>query len=362
MKTPSKNPIIIVSPSPPEGYGFSISHGSLIEVNLPHPQRITEDALKKIELPWNLEIGHNMHDLCTDERKPILVRYYGLVGMATVTINPGDPSVRFSFSVDPRGWIRYPLVGSSLRLLQDQQRPWVLHNFGNRPSWAPLIGMGEKLGALAEAEVDHGRDSDEFQDAVADTVIFAADYCSALEWDLATLWCAAQEMDHPPPLPRGLCGNSALMAIGSLQYHHLKGFQGIRGDALYHKTGGRTAMAYLLRFLCDVACSPSLPKETRERRVLALVYTTWAKVRERDWKASPVSAAMGEEPEEEEGSALTDVADRDRKFRVHVSGNEECISEVAAGEDAEEICRNDLDCLMGNIDSGWYEIEGDDEE
>ncbi|KKL69661.1 hypothetical protein LCGC14_2112650, partial [marine sediment metagenome] len=79
----------------------------------------------------------------------------------------------------------------TLRQLQEEQRPWVQHNFGDRPDWMPLLGVMEELGELAHAHIkqaqgirtreDHDANG---QDAVADVVIFLADYCSARGWDL----------------------------------------------------------------------------------------------------------------------------------------------------------------------------------
>ncbi len=34
----------------------------------------------------------------------------------------------------------------NLRQLQEEQRPWVLKNFGERPTWMPLMGMCEEAG------------------------------------------------------------------------------------------------------------------------------------------------------------------------------------------------------------------------
>jgi len=81
-----------------------------------------------------------------------------------------------------------------LRQLQDEQRPWVQHNFGDRPSWWPLLGVMEELGELAHAHLKKAQgirtneDHDaKAADAVADIVIFLADYCSAVGIDLESV-------------------------------------------------------------------------------------------------------------------------------------------------------------------------------
>lgn len=32
-----------------------------------------------------------------------------------------------------------------LKQLQEEQQPWVKHNFGDRPSWHPLLGIMEEI-------------------------------------------------------------------------------------------------------------------------------------------------------------------------------------------------------------------------
>ena len=81
-----------------------------------------------------------------------------------------------------------------LKQLQDEQRPWVKHNFGERPAWQPLLGAVEEIGELAHAHLKHAQNIrvsethiENAKDAVADTVIYLADYCSAMGFDLETL-------------------------------------------------------------------------------------------------------------------------------------------------------------------------------
>ena len=81
-----------------------------------------------------------------------------------------------------------------LRQLQDQQKVWVKHNFGDRPAWQPLLGAVEEIGELAHAHLKHAQNIrvseshiENAKDAVADTIIYLADYCSAMGFDLETL-------------------------------------------------------------------------------------------------------------------------------------------------------------------------------
>lgn len=94
-----------------------------------------------------------------------------------------------------------------LRKLQDEQRPWVKHNFGDRPSWMPILGAVEELGELAHAHLKKaqgirlGEDHDaKAKDAVADVVIFLAAYCSAEGYDFEAVvqetWDKVKQRDY----------------------------------------------------------------------------------------------------------------------------------------------------------------------
>ena len=83
---------------------------------------------------------------------------------------------------------------NALRRLQAEQVPWIKHNFGDRPSWMPLLGAVEELGELAHAHLKQAQgirvseDHDaKAKDAIADVVIFLADYCTARGFDLESL-------------------------------------------------------------------------------------------------------------------------------------------------------------------------------
>jgi NTP pyrophosphatase (non-canonical NTP hydrolase) len=83
----------------------------------------------------------------------------------------------------------------TLRQLQTEQRAWVAHNFPGRESFYPLLGAVEELGELAHAHLKalqgiRGTTEEHMAaaaDAVADTIIFLADYCSAMGFDLESI-------------------------------------------------------------------------------------------------------------------------------------------------------------------------------
>jgi len=79
----------------------------------------------------------------------------------------------------------------TFRQLQQEQVPWVKHNFGDREAWQPLLGAVEELGELAHAHLKHTQrirveenHLENAEDAVADVIIYLADYCSAMGFDL----------------------------------------------------------------------------------------------------------------------------------------------------------------------------------
>jgi len=91
--------------------------------------------------------------------------------------------------------------------LQEEQRPWVKHNFGGRRAWYPLLGLMEELGEIAHAflkreqgirgtEAEH---LEAIKDGVGDVVIFLADFCSANDLDfqecVEVTWAKVKQRD-----------------------------------------------------------------------------------------------------------------------------------------------------------------------
>jgi len=83
----------------------------------------------------------------------------------------------------------------TFRGLQDEQRPWAVHNFPGREPGDPLLGAVEELGELCHAHLKRkqgirGTPAElevAAKDAVADIVIYLADYCTARGFDFQTL-------------------------------------------------------------------------------------------------------------------------------------------------------------------------------
>lgn len=97
----------------------------------------------------------------------------------------------------------------TLSIIQRQLKPWQAHNFGDRPSWQPLLGIQEEAGELAHAFLkraqnirnneDHTAD---IEDACADILIFLCDFCNAEGIDLRQTvrdtWIKVRERNWRP--------------------------------------------------------------------------------------------------------------------------------------------------------------------
>lgn len=163
-----------------------------------------------------------------------------------------------------------------LQAMQAEQRPWVAHNFGDRPSWMPLLGIVEELGEREQCDHDYGGSErhDEVVDALADVMVFSMDYCSAMGWDIGTLWDAA--------LTYGVCEVNLLTNLGKIAHAHLKKAQGIRVNE-NHDAEGRMGMIHLFVNLRKLAEDESID-------LVEETYRVWQIVKQRDWKKDPAHA------------------------------------------------------------------------
>lgn len=95
---------------------------------------------------------------------------------------------------------------STLKTLQSELEPWQARNFPGRPSWQPLLGMMEELGELSHSFLKRAQgirtteDHDAgIKDAVADVVVYLADFCNAegidLEKEIIDTWAQVRQRD-----------------------------------------------------------------------------------------------------------------------------------------------------------------------
>lgn len=116
--------------------------------------------------------------------------------------------------------------------LQLEVYKWSLANFGEQVSKAtgatlgslsPLLGIGEELGELIDAETDEQR-----EDALADTIIYFLDYTTRERVDLGKLFAREQRYDFFETI-------SVHKAYFQLLHVVLKRHQGIRGYEVTEK-------------------------------------------------------------------------------------------------------------------------------
>jgi len=160
-------------------------------------------------------------------------------------------------------------MGGLFETLQEQQKGWVVHNFGDRPAWMPLLGIVEEIGELDEAIMSGDRT--QVIDALADAMIFAADYCTAMGWNLAGDVFDGRRSSRTFSFPAW---------TGKLAHAHLKRAQSIRGTGAQHERDAIHALRVIV-WMLDIhakRCAVDLEEIT---------FATWTQVRERDWVAHP---------------------------------------------------------------------------
>lgn len=176
---------------------------------------------------------------------------------------------------------RPPAATFTWARLQEEQRPWVEHNFPGRPSWQPLLGIVEEIGELREACARS--DFPERDDALADTVIFASDYATAMGFDFATTMRRAEKAAFGSESPdRRRSHEDFAVSLGKLAHAHLKLAQGIRGEPVDLLGKTEAALTEVMTVLFAFA-------SCRGVRLTEVVEKTWAKVKLRDWKRWPTT-------------------------------------------------------------------------
>lgn len=93
-----------------------------------------------------------------------------------------------------------------LNKVQSELNIWVSNNFGDRPAYHPLLGIGEELGELnhaflkKEQGIRTNEDHDSAMvDAVGDILIYLLDFCNAMGYNanniLETTWGKVKQRD-----------------------------------------------------------------------------------------------------------------------------------------------------------------------
>jgi len=188
--------------------------------------------------------------------------------------------------------------------LQREVGPWSVANFGDQespffllkmepfpPDWkvnhpmpptmvcmgslAPLMGIVEELGELAETKV-----TADLEDALGDVFVYLCDYCHREGFTLPIGRHLKFQLE--PPNLDAFAGMIAY--IGKLYHGCLKRHQGIRGfdnDETW-EAHRNYCVAMLLVYMQKFA------DETLNERLLVIANKTWTNVvQKRDWKKSP---------------------------------------------------------------------------
>lgn len=81
-----------------------------------------------------------------------------------------------------------------LKKIQKEHKEWGKRNFGDSPSWQPLLGVQEEVGELShahlkEAQGIRGTENHEenAKDAIADIILYLIDYCNRRDFDIETI-------------------------------------------------------------------------------------------------------------------------------------------------------------------------------
>jgi len=94
-----------------------------------------------------------------------------------------------------------------LKLVQENLRAWVEHNFGDRPWHQPFMGIVEEVGELSHALLKQEQGirgsweehENEAKDAIGDILIYMCDLCNARGWDaekiLEDTWAHVSKRD-----------------------------------------------------------------------------------------------------------------------------------------------------------------------
>lgn len=159
--------------------------------------------------------------------------------------------------------------------LQTEICAWAVQNFGDTPSQYLLLGMVEEFGELQTAT-----NASDAKDAVADLLIFMANFCQHEGVTLADIISSLK----PPELEQGWPKTSAWISIslGKLAHHVFKRAYGLRGDAVYHQTGIKTNLIELCQQLTTFSALGGYT-------LLEVMTQVWAQVSQRDWKARPAT-------------------------------------------------------------------------
>lgn len=167
-----------------------------------------------------------------------------------------------------------------LRTFVEENKKWVERNFSNRAKHHPFLGIVEELGELDEAKT-----SEEINDAIGDTMIFTADFCTAQDLPFVELWKIARmsKIDE----------RSELAVIGRFSHALLKRDQKIRGSAKDHTDAIVAGVVNVFHVLMGTYISLlNVSQLEAGKYVVEAMEEAWKHVRDRIWRCTMCSKPL----------------------------------------------------------------------
>jgi len=163
---------------------------------------------------------------------------------------------------------------------------WSHSNFGEQPSYRPLLGLVEEFGELLEALAHNDRAK--IEDAIGDIAVFSMDYAAREKLDMLALddleYLGSQvAMNAVLNGPKDIVVE-AMKYLGKINHAHLKSEQKIRvsEDHAKNKQFYLHKVTQAMYALSDMMGSD----------YAGIVNGTWAEVSKRQWKKNAVNGAV----------------------------------------------------------------------
>ena len=180
----------------------------------------------------------------------------------------------------------------TLKQLQEEMIPWQAHNFPNRTAREPLLGLVEELGELAHAQLKGAQSirytAEEIRakkaDAVADIIVFLADYCNASDLNMWNNFSDGPNVTlaHIEVFATKVgTYKDSIDTIFKIQSDMARVLVDFQGEVPHAIT--LDSIRWLLMHLCAYCVMEGLDAQ-------AELELTWSKVKQRDWQKHPTDA------------------------------------------------------------------------
>lgn len=167
-----------------------------------------------------------------------------------------------------------------LRIIHAENKAWVAKNFSNRAKHHPFLGIVEELG-----ELDESKTQEEIDDAIGDTMIFTADFCTAQDLSFDELWAVARTT----PIEEW----SELAVLGRFSHALLKRDQKIRGSAEAHTKNIAAGVVNVFHVLMGAYIALlNMTQFEAGKLVVDSMQRAWSHVRDRVWRCAMCSKPL----------------------------------------------------------------------